>query len=156
MTDLRERFDLYRQMEAPDLWEHIEDLAAGDTLQPLPAPRRRPAAVAVAAFVSVLAVGLGFLIFRSDGGPAPIGAQAPEPTTTTMPTVDQPDGPISSPNDLIAGWQQVTRSRFNDLVAFGDRLIAVGGGPANAAGIWTSGKGCTGRCSDRPICPTVR
>ncbi len=99
MTDLRERFDQYHQVEVPDLWDQIEERAATKSLEPVPIRRRRPLVVALAAFISVLVAAVGFLIARSDTEPAPTGTQPP-------PTVDEQGGPVSSPDELLSGWQQ--------------------------------------------------
>lgn len=143
MTDLRERFGQYREVEVPDLWDRIEELAGSARLEPTPIVRRRPLVVALAAFASVLLVGFVLLILRLDAGPAPSGTEEPAPTT--VPSVDDPDGPVSSPGDLLAGWQKAEGvlggHSLNDLVVGGEGLVAVGMGGANGPGIWTSTDG---------------
>ncbi len=38
MTDLRERFGQYREVEVPDLWDRIEELAGSASLEPTSTP----------------------------------------------------------------------------------------------------------------------
>ncbi len=145
MTDLRERFGQYREVEVPDLWDRIEELAGSASLEPTSTPmvRRRPPAVALVAFLSVLLVGLVLLILRPDAGSTPVGTEEPAPTT--VPSFDDPGGPVSSPDDLLIGWQQAEGvlgvHSLNDLVAGGEGLVAVGMGSGNAPGIWSSTDG---------------
>jgi hypothetical protein len=112
MTDLRERFENFGDVEAPDLWDRIEGLAM---VKATP-PRRKlnPLAAAMAAAVVVLAVlGGGFMLLRDGGSTAPVADQpgpsipptlapdvvpAPEPTAVTV-----PEGPAVTPVTGLPG-----------------------------------------------------
>ncbi len=131
MTDLRERFDEYRQVEAPDLWDRIEEMAAATALQPPPIRRRRPLVVALTAFLSVLLVGFALYLLRADAEPL---APADEPAPPAN------GGPVSTAADLLDGWQAAegigrALREANDVVAFEDGFVLAGGA------VWVSDDG---------------
>lgn len=103
MTDLRERFEGFREVEAPELWDRIERMAAAQATRPARQWRPLTAAVAAAVFVLGLIGGVAWLLGGNDSpGPAvdqppsTVAPQQPEPTAAPA-----PDG-VPTPTDATA------------------------------------------------------
>jgi hypothetical protein len=97
MTDLREQFAGFREVDVPELWDRIEDMAAVPIVQQ-PARRWRPvtAALGAAALVLLLIGGVTWLLQSGSLDPVsdePVPTLAPE----TLPTIV-----VSAPDDAPA------------------------------------------------------